>query len=161
MLVYAMRWTMAILTKDQMPKLIPLPMDDDETHRRWELIEDWRFARWRAHIIVVPAGFVFNGASIPKVFSNIFASTGILFLAALIHDFMYENGYYLVTFEVLDRDPVNMEVYVTRQEADQIFEEIADICYPQNTVAIGMAKAFLSVGGGRAWAKCRALDSVR
>lgn len=40
-------------------------------------------------IITVPAGFLTDGASVPRIFWNIFPPYGSYFRAAIIHDFLY------------------------------------------------------------------------
>jgi len=57
--------------------------------------------------ITVPAGFVTDGASIPRVFWSILEPFGPYFEAALIHDFLYS--------------PWNRRF--TRRQADLIFKE--------------------------------------
>ena len=41
--------------------------------------------------LTVPAGFLTDGASIPRIFWSIFSPTGSYFEAALIHDYLYSN----------------------------------------------------------------------
>jgi hypothetical protein len=57
--------------------------------------------------IKVPAGFVTDGASIPRVFWNIFDPYGPYLKAAVVHDYLYS--------------PLNDDYY--RGEADCIFKE--------------------------------------
>jgi len=40
-------------------------------------------------IITVPSGFVTDGASVPRIFWNIFSPFGSYFRAAVIHDYLY------------------------------------------------------------------------
>jgi hypothetical protein len=55
--------------------------------------------------IVAPAGFVTDGASIPRMFWPIFGPHGSYFGAAIVHDYLYS--------------PAN--TYMSRKEADQVF----------------------------------------
>ena len=57
--------------------------------------------------ITVPAGFATDGASIPRIFWNIFEPFGAYFHAALIHDFCYSN----------------LDKAFTRREADDLLNE--------------------------------------
>lgn len=41
--------------------------------------------------LTVPAGFLTDGASVPRIFWNIFSPTGSYFEAALTHDYLYSN----------------------------------------------------------------------
>lgn len=45
-------------------------------------------------IITVPAGFLTDGASVPRIFWNIFSPFGSYFPAALIHDYLYSKASY-------------------------------------------------------------------
>jgi len=56
--------------------------------------------------ITVPAGFLTDGASVPKVFWNIFSPFGSYFPAALIHDFLYSR---------------TSTWHISRLEVDEIF----------------------------------------
>lgn len=58
--------------------------------RKWELMEDYFFyVPWLKKTIVMPKGFVFDMASVPRIFWPIISPTGILLLGSLIHDFGY------------------------------------------------------------------------
>lgn len=61
--------------------------------------------------IRIPKGFYTDGASVPRVFWNIFSPFGSYFSAALVHDFLYSKD--------------SLEIFPTadRAEADQIFLE--------------------------------------
>lgn len=58
-------------------------------------------------MLTVPAGFITDGASVPRAFWNILAPFGDYFEAAVIHDYLYS--------------PHNR--FKTRAEADRIFLE--------------------------------------
>jgi len=45
-------------------------------------------------IITVPDGFLTDGASVPRIFWNIFSPFGSYFPAALIHDYLYSKASY-------------------------------------------------------------------
>ena len=60
--------------------------------RKWEMANDYYiYIPWMHIVVKIPAGFIFDGASIPLVIQKIFfyKPTGILFLPALLHDFGY------------------------------------------------------------------------
>ena len=61
--------------------------------------------------IVVPRGFCTDGASIPKIFWNIFSPFGSYFSAALVHDFLYS------------KDSDDLFPVQDRKQADLIFKE--------------------------------------
>lgn len=89
----------------QMPKLMPLPIKTKGKHffariwvwitriRTWEVVEDWAYTLSNGTQIVIPKGFVFDGASIPRPLWAILSPTGLLLVPGLIHDFGYRYDY--------------------------------------------------------------------
>lgn len=75
---------MAYWTLVEMPILRPLPLHKCFGTRRFELVEDWQFFVYR-----VPKGFITDGASVPRILYWLFEPTGILFLPAIVHDWLY------------------------------------------------------------------------
>lgn len=73
--------------------------------RVFELIERYRYRSSRGEI--VPAGFRTDGATVPRVFWNIFSPIGGYLGAAVVHDFLYS--------------PHNRRF--TRAECDRLFLE--------------------------------------
>jgi hypothetical protein len=55
---------------------------------KWELLRDYHSTTG----IVVPAGFVTDGASVPVLFRSFISPTGKIFPAAIIHDFLLKKG---------------------------------------------------------------------
>lgn len=142
----------------EMPRIQPIPFKNGEAHRRWELTADWHYSKWNNSMIIIPKGFIFNGASIPKMFSSVFASTGILFLASLVHCHLYQYRWIWVIKRDADGEfyPLNKErFYINKSLADDIFKEIALISYPDYSKSIWVAKKALTLGGGSAWNACR------
>lgn len=74
--------------------------------RLFKLEQDFRFYSSKG-LITVKAGFVTDGASIPKVFQNILGPFGEYFQSALVHDWNYSP---------------NNTIY-TRRECDDLFLE--------------------------------------
>ena len=138
-----------------MPKIIPIAMEDYDTVRRWMLIEDWEYLLGTIRIFI-PQGFIFDGASIPKMFTAIYAPTGYLFIAALVHDYCYKHGGYLEIIEGLDR-PIFIEQ--NRQRADMFFRRIALIEYPNHRVKTWVAYNALRTGGWVVWDAHRSRDT--
>ena len=88
--------------KLDMPQLKPLPINSHDlpwparikawllTPRQWELAEDYYlYVDYLHQEIMAPAGFIFNGASIPRLFWALLSPTGILLIPAIFHDFAY------------------------------------------------------------------------
>ena len=61
--------------------------------RNWRVEKDWCVRSPSGVVVVIPAGFIFDGASIPKIFWFIISPVGSLLLPGLIHDFGYRYGY--------------------------------------------------------------------
>jgi hypothetical protein len=83
--------------------------------------------------ITAPAGFVTDGASIPRVFHPILGPHGSYFPAAIIHDWLYS---------------VDNELY-TRYEADRIFLEAMILC---NVGVVTRQMVYAAVRLGGRWA---------
>lgn len=87
-----------------MPKIRPVPIPTKNlgfwaslkvwllTTRKWELIEDYIIHVPGYGNILVPKGFIFDGASIPKFLRSLVSPTGVLFIPGLIHDYGYQYG---------------------------------------------------------------------
>lgn len=60
---------------------------------KWRLITELLWASFDGQRRVrVPAGFVTDFASVPKVFWNVLPPTGSYGKAAVLHDYMYQTG---------------------------------------------------------------------
>lgn len=58
--------------------------------RQWRLLEDFHFTLDGSNY-VIPKGFEFDGASIPKILRTWLSPVGILLIAGIIHDFGYKS----------------------------------------------------------------------
>lgn len=88
-----------------MPKLKPIPIKTKNHSiltkyyrwatyiRIWEVSEDWEFKLHNKTLIIIPKGFKFDGASIPKPLWFLLSPTGLLLIPGLIHDFGYRYNY--------------------------------------------------------------------
>ena len=92
--------------KDKMPLLRPVPIPTRNRNffmrvlvwifdvRKWELMENWHFKikdDSETVEIVVPGGFTFDGASIPRPFRAFLSPVGLLLIPSLIHDYGYRH----------------------------------------------------------------------
>ena len=59
--------------------------------RVFRLVHYFRYVS-RLGVITVPTGFLTDGASVPRVFWNIFDPFGPFFPAGIIHDFLYSRA---------------------------------------------------------------------
>jgi len=86
----------------EMPILRPLPISTQKLSwwqrtkawlfksRRWESVENYSlYVSYLQETLMIPAGFIFNGASSPRLFWPLLRPTGILLIPALFHDFAY------------------------------------------------------------------------
>ena len=86
----------------ELPKLRPVPIRTKNvniiialwrwitTIRNWEVLEDWNYTLPDKTKIYIPKGFVFDGASIPRIFWGILSPVGLLLTPGLIHDYAYK-----------------------------------------------------------------------
>ncbi len=90
------------MSKNPMPRVefIPVPMKGKSIlcgifvwmfiFPKWRLIEDWRYRLPDENEILIPKGFVFDGASVPRLLWPIFSPFDLLFVPGLIHDYAYQ-----------------------------------------------------------------------
>ena len=57
--------------------------------RNWEITKDWHYKIDDTEY-VIPAGFQFDGASIPKFLRTFFSPVGVLLMGGLVHDYGYK-----------------------------------------------------------------------
>lgn len=89
--------------------------------RKWRLEEDFHFFcpvvnRWA----VVPKGFEFDFASVPKAFHWLLSPTGLLLMASIPHDYLYRYGGLMVK-ETCQSTIGTEFLACTRQQSDLIF----------------------------------------
>jgi hypothetical protein len=119
--------------------------------RQWEIAKDWHF-EVNGQQYVIPKGFVFDGASVPKFLASWLSPTGILLLGGLVHDFIYK-------YETLVlKGKKKCEPDFTQKEADQLFR---DINIEQNGIHVLNYAAYyaLRLGGFVAWNGHRKVNS--
>ena len=61
--------------------------------RTWEVVEDWVFIMPCGTPVVIPRGFVMDGASTPKFLWGLLDPMGILLIQGIIHDYGYRYDY--------------------------------------------------------------------
>ena len=81
------------------------------------LTKDWKY-NIDGTEYVIPAGFQFDGASIPKFLRTFFSPVGVLLMGGLVHDYMYK---YTACKPTNDKDNL---LVVDQKRADQIFRDI-------------------------------------
>ena len=111
--------------------------------RNWELTQDWKY-NINGIDYVIPKGFQFDGASIPKFLRTFFSPVGVLLMGGLVHDYMYK---YTACKPVSKKDAL---LVVDQKKADQIFRDINIVVngfYTMNYLAYWS----LRIGGFVAW----------
>ena len=85
----------------EMPEMRPIPIPTEgagfwrgiwiwlTVTRKWELTKDFVYKIDR-RLFVVPKGFIFDGASVPKFFRSWLSPMGVLLIGGLIHDYGYK-----------------------------------------------------------------------
>lgn len=88
-----------------MPVLRPVPIETSDANiliriwllltvvRKWEVVEDWRVILPDGAVVIIPAGFIMDGASIPRLLWIFISPTGILLIPGILHDFAYAYDY--------------------------------------------------------------------
>jgi len=119
--------------------------------RTWEVADDWAFkigSTW----YVIPQGFVFDGASIPKFLHTWLSPTGVLLMGGLVHDYAYKYA------TLLKSGKKKTMGTITQKKADEIFR---DINIEQNGFHLLNKLAYwaLRIGGFVAWNKHRKVNA--
>jgi len=110
--------------------------------RHWEITKDFYFSLGGEEY-VIPQGFEFDGASVPKFLAMWLSPTGVLLMGGLIHDYGYKYGTLLRS----DRTSIGAK---SQKWMDTLFR---DICIEQNGFKLLNYLAYwaLRVGGFVAW----------
>ena len=85
--------------------------------RHWIVDEDWTYSI-DGEEYVIPEGFQFDGASIPKFLHTWLSPVGVLLMGGLVHDYAYKYE------TILKSDKKNTMGTITQKKADQIFRDI-------------------------------------
>ena len=89
--------------------------------RQWEVAEDFWFTLEGGNYMI-PAGFQFDGASVPKFLATFLSPTGVLLIGGLVHDYGYK-------YATLLHDDGTTRGYKDQAHWDRIFR---DICIEVN-----------------------------
>ncbi len=152
-------WTVA------MPKLKPIQIQTKNQKtlihklvvfiievRKWEVTENWHYKLNDGTELVIPEGFQFDGASIPRPFWAILSPIGLLLIPGLLHDYGYKYD------QIWQLDPDN-GVLAYKQGAgkpfwDNLFKQVGQ---EVNGFFLINVIAWLAVliGGDGAWNEYR------
>jgi hypothetical protein len=111
--------------------------------RTWEIVKDYHFTI-HGEDYIIPKGFVFDGASVPKFLASFLSPVGVLLVGGLVHDYAYKYTVLLKKGGKETTEPM------TQKEADIIFR---DINIEQNGFQLMNYLAYwaLRIGGFMAW----------
>jgi len=143
------------LKYDEMPSMIPIKIPTAGkgfwsaiwmwlmTVRTWTIGNDWHFSV-NGEDYVIPKGFVFDGASVPKFLASWLSPVGVLLIGGLVHDYIYK---YKV---LIKKDKKSATDEMNQKQADQLFR---DINIEQNGFHFlnNLAYWALRIGGFVAW----------
>jgi len=145
-----------------MPHMMPVPMETKSKGivggiilwltktRTWEITEDWKFGlqmdgQKTVTSFMIPKGFVFDGASVPKPLRSWLSPMGVLLSGGLVHDYVYK-------FETLRLSTKKAQAITKKDQkwADMLFR---DICIDVNGFKLINYLAYyaLRLGGWLAW----------
>ena len=150
------------ITYKNMPHMMPVPMETKSKGivggiilwltktRTWEITEDWKFSlqmdgQKTVTSFMIPKGFVFDGASVPKPLRSWLSPMGVLLSGGLVHDYVYK-------FETLRLSTKKAQAITKKDQkwADMLFR---DICIDVNGFKLINYLAYyaLRLGGWLAW----------
>ena len=85
--------------------------------RHWEIANDFDY-EVNGEKFIIPAGFKFDGASIPKFLHPFLSPVGVLLIGGLVHDYAYK---YETLLKKNRKDTMGV---ITQKKADEIFRDI-------------------------------------
>lgn len=152
----------------EMPLLRPLPIPTKNRRffmrilvwlyepREWELAANWEYKLSSGDRIIIPKGFRFDGASIPRPLWAFLNPSGLLLIPGLIHDY----GYRYKQLWKIDEGGITVSPYkegLKRTDWDRL---LLDVGKQINGTRIINLAAFLAVYllGVGAWRKNRKKD---
>jgi hypothetical protein len=119
--------------------------------RHWEIAKDFEYVL-NGNKYVIPAGFKFDGASIPKFLHPFLSPVGVLLIGGLVHDYAYK---YATLLRQNKKDTMGV---ISQKKADEIFRDInigVNGFYLMNYLAYWS----LRLGGFLAWNKHRKVNA--
>ena len=146
-------------SSDGMPNMKPIPIPTKGkgfwggirvwlfVTRKWEIVKDFHY-KVDGEDLVIPKGFIFDGASVPKFMHAWLSPMGILLVGGLIHDYGYKYQTLLCKGK---KESIGVK---TQKQMDIIFRDINII---QNGFRLINYLAYygLKLGGFAAWNKHR------
>jgi hypothetical protein len=121
------------------------------TPRQWKLIEEYCIYIPGLGLVVIPVDFIFDGASIPRIFWFFLSPVGLLFIPGLIHDFGYQKN----TLMLKKTDgQITFQVGLDKAWWDKLFRDLA-IQVNGFKIINNIAWLALKIGGNGVWKRYR------
>ena len=119
--------------------------------RKWVIVKDYHYII-NGQDLVIPTGFIFDGASVPKFLHTWLSPMGVLLVGGLIHDYGYKYQTLLCKGK---KKSIGVK---TQKELDIIFRDVNII---QNGFRLINYLAYygLKFGGFAAWNKHRKVNA--
>ena len=114
------------------------------TSRKWEITSDFLFTIDNT-TYVIPKGFIFDGASVPKYFRSWLSPMGVLLVGGLVHDYAYKYE----TLRLSGKNPKSLSKK-NQKWCDQLFRDINIDVNGFKIINYGAYYA-LRLGGWLAW----------
>ena len=113
----------------------------------------WVFQTIGDKTFFIPEGFVFDGASVPRIFWSVLSPVGLLLVQGIIHDFAYKYGFVWIVklnemHEIIDKRKFGQGEQ--RVFWDALFRKLGTLVNGVNVVN-WIAWAGVRVGGWFAW----------
>ena len=126
-----------------------------KARRKFRLLSDWEIPVSDDFSILIPAGFMFDGASVPRLMWVGASPFGILMIPALVHDYAYEFNYLILRSHQGDFYDKKVDKK-TRKYWDDVFLKM---CLDINRVNFVSKIAYFMVriGGWVGWRSFRKL----
>ena len=114
---------------DELPHMQPIRIKTKEkgfwgaiwlwilTVRTWTITKDFNY-KLRGVEYVIPKGFTFDGASVPKFLASFLSPVGVLLIGGLVHDYAYK---FACLKTKNSKDPL---LLLNQHQADKIFRDI-------------------------------------
>ena len=118
--------------------------------RHWEVVKDFNYSL-KGQNFIIPKGFKFDGASVPKFLAQFLSPVGVLLIGGLIHDY----GYKYETLLLKNKKTIGIK---TQKWMDETFRDInieVNGFYFLNYLAYWA----LRLGGFVAWNKHRKVNA--
>ena len=119
--------------------------------RHWEIVKDFNYSVGGSQY-VIPAGFKFDGASIPKFLHTFLSPVGVLLIGGLVHDYAYKYS------ALKPKGKKDAVLLLDQKKSNQIFRDInieINGFYFMNYLAYWS----LRLGGFMAWNKHRKVNA--